>query len=361
MGYRIEGTVLPTGRRQELFIADGMYSSGPVDGATTLLEDAWLLPGLVDVHAHLQLASPAPEDAPPLDKVLSSGRAHLDAGVCLVREPGGPDHLSAGMGPADGMPRTLTAGRFLAPAGRYFPGLAREVGEEALPDAAVEELRAGGGTWAKVIGDFPVPGQDFLRTYSGPALAEAAARVHAAGGRIAVHCTLPEVVQDAIDAGVDSLEHATLLQADQVAGAARAGVAWVPTRTIEPAVRGLLRAMELPEPVVRRVEEGLARQPEVLREAVATGVRVFAGTDAGMGPHGQVAGEVRLLCDAGLDTGVALAAGSWAAREWLGLPGITAGAPADLVAYREDPRETPGALDRPVLVVLDGAVVRDAR
>src|SRR4051794_24851001 len=114
MAYRIEGPVLPTGGRQELFVADGRFSSRPVDDATTLLEDAWLLPGLVDVHAHLELAGPAPEDAPPRDKVLASGRAHLDAGVCVVREPGSPDHLSAGLGPADGMPRTLTAGRFLA-------------------------------------------------------------------------------------------------------------------------------------------------------------------------------------------------------------------------------------------------------
>jgi hypothetical protein len=95
MAYRIQGTVLPDGRRQELFLVDGRFSAQPVDGATTLLEDAWLLPGLVDVHAHLQLASPAPDDAPPREKVLASGRAHLDAGVCTVREPGSPDHVPA--------------------------------------------------------------------------------------------------------------------------------------------------------------------------------------------------------------------------------------------------------------------------
>ena len=361
MAFRIEGTVLPEGRRRELFVVDGRFRREPDEAAPTLIEDAWLLPGLVDVHAHLALASPAPDDAPPREKVLASGRAHLDAGVCAVREPGGPDSTSTGMGPADGMPRTVAAGRFLAPPGRYFPGLAREVDDDALPDAAVEELRAGGGAWAKVIGDFPVPGQDFVRTYSRAALVEAAARVHAAGGRIAVHCSVPDVVQDAVDAGFDSLEHATFLQPEQVADVARAGAAWVPTRTIEREIRGLLRAMDLPDPVVRRAEQALDRQPEVLRAAVAAGVRVLAGTDAGMGPHGRVAGEVRLLQEAGLDAGTALAAASWSAREWLGLPGIADGAPADLVAYREDPRTSPAALDSPVLVLLDGRLVRDAR
>ena len=115
-----------------------------------------------------------------------------------------------------------TAGRFLAPAGKYFPGLAREVEDDQLPDAAEEELRASGGEWAKVIGDTPLGADRLTRTFSDEAIAEAARRVHAAGGRIAVHCSVPEVIQDAIDAGFDSLEHASLLQADQLAIAALA-------------------------------------------------------------------------------------------------------------------------------------------
>ena len=57
--------------------------------------------------------------------------AHLDVGVLLVREPGGPDHSSTGIGPAQGLPRVQTAGRFLAPPDMYFPGLAREVTRRA--------------------------------------------------------------------------------------------------------------------------------------------------------------------------------------------------------------------------------------
>jgi imidazolonepropionase-like amidohydrolase len=241
------------------------------------------------------------------------------------------------------------------------PGLAREVDEDALPDAAVEELQAGGGTWAKLIGDFPVPGAGVLRTWSADAIAETARRVHAAGGRLAVHCAVPEVVQDAIDAGVDSLEHASLLRPDQVPVVAAAGIAWVPTMSIGDGIRGMVRALDLPPAAVRQVDEGLDHQPEVLRAAVDAGVTVLAGTDAGMGPHGAVGHEVRLLCDAGLDAGTALGAGSWTARSWLGLPGLEQGAPADLVAYRDDPRADPVVLASPVLVVLDGVVVLDRR
>ena len=59
--------------------------------------------------------------------------------------------------------------------------------DDDLPDAAAEEARAS-GAWAKVIGDTPVPGPGLSRTFSAAALAEAAARVHAVGGRIAIHC-----------------------------------------------------------------------------------------------------------------------------------------------------------------------------
>jgi hypothetical protein len=62
--------------------------------------------------------------------------------VLAVREPGSPDYLSTGLGPAQRLPRVVTAGRFLAPPGKYFPGLAREVDDEWLPDAAEAELRA---------------------------------------------------------------------------------------------------------------------------------------------------------------------------------------------------------------------------
>jgi imidazolonepropionase-like amidohydrolase len=255
----------------------------------------------------------------------------------------------------------FAAGRFLAPPGRYLPGLAREVDDDALPDAAVEELRAGGSTWAKVIGDFPVPGVGILRTYSAEALAEAVRRVHAAGGRVAVHCSVPEVIQDAIEAGVDSLEHASLMRADQITAAVSAGCAWVPTLSIDEAVRGMCRQVGLPEALVRQVDQGLDRQPEVLRAAVEAGITVLAGTDAGMGPHGTVGHEVALLCAAGLDPASALGAASWTARSWLGLPGIEDGAPADLVAYRSDPRDDLARLAAPVLVVLDGVVVVDRR
>ena len=109
------------------------------------------------------------------------------------------------------------------------------------------------------------------------------------------------------------------------------------------------------------IDEGLDRQPQVLREAVEAGVTILAGTDAGMGPHGSIRGEIELLLAAGLRPEVALGAASWEARAFLGLPGIEEGAPADLVAFDTDPLLDPVALAHPRVVLLDGQLVKDPR
>src|SRR5205085_10303832 len=98
-----------------------------------------------------------------------------------------------------GLARVVTAGRFLAPPGRYFPGLAWEVEDAALPEAALDELRVS-GAWVKLIGDSMLPGPAVTPTYGREAVSEVVAQVHAAGGRVAVHCSLPEVVQLALEA-----------------------------------------------------------------------------------------------------------------------------------------------------------------
>src|ERR671911_427660 len=301
MNLHVRGVLLPDRVERDLFVVDGRFSFGPVADARSVLDGGWLVPGLVDVHAHLELASPAPPGASPREAALASAQAQLAAGVLALREPGGPAGASTGIGPADGLPRTFTAGRALASPGGYAPGIAREVTDDALPDAAEEEARAS-GAWAKVIGDTV---RSRRANFSTQALAEATRRVHAVGARIAVHIVgLGEVAEAALRASMD-------------------------------------------------------RQPELVRQAVGVGVRVLAGTDAGagMGRHGMIRGEVGLLVAAGLTPTQALGAASWEARGFLGLPGIQEGAPADLVAFAADPLGDPAVLARPALRMLAGRVI----
>jgi imidazolonepropionase-like amidohydrolase len=353
MDLHLRAVLLPEGVERDLFVADGRITFEPPDAATTVLDGGYLVPGLADAHAHLGLASPAPPDAPPEERVRASARAQLDAGVLAIREPGGPDHASTGIGPHEGLPRVSTGGRFLTPPGTYFPGLAREVPEEALSDAAEEEARVS-GAWAKVIGDWVGPEGRMRPNFRPATLAEAARRVHAVGARIAIHASTPEAIEAAIEAGFDSIEHGIGLRDDHIAAMVARGIALVPTLTILPALPEFVDGLGLAPTASEAMLSAVERHPEMARRAAEAGVPVLAGTDAGMGPHGMIREEIRRLLAAGLPQETALAAGSWAARRFLGLPGLEEGAPADLVAYPDDPRDDPEVLARPALRVLDG-------
>ncbi|MGH8887693.1 MAG: amidohydrolase family protein [Egibacteraceae bacterium] len=352
----VRARVLPDGVTRDLFVVEGRFATAPAGEVSTILDGGFVVPGLVDAHAHLGLASPAPGLA-ERETARANAREHLRSGVLAIREPGGPNRASVGIGPHEGLPRTFTAGRFLAAPGRYVPGFAREVTDADLPDAAEDEARASGG-WTKVIGDWFDGEGRLAPSFAPAALADAAASVHAGGGRIAVHATLPEVIEAAIEAGADSIEHGSLLQPDHIPAMAARGIALVPTLMIRHVLSPpTLAAMGVPADEVERLVEGLGRQPGRVRAAAAAGVVVLAGTDAGIGPHGLVREEVRELLAAGLPPEQALAAASWEARRFLGLPGIADGAPADLVAYPDDPRGDPDVLARPTLIMLAGQVV----
>lgn len=346
--FHLDVTVLPDGERKDLFVVDGRFTLEPQDDAETIHAGGYAIPGLVDAHAHLALNSPAPT-GPIEDQIRASARAQLEAGVLLVREPGSPSRAARELG--DGLPHTVTAGRFLAAPGGYFPGLAREVTPDDLAQAALDEF-AWSGQWVKVVGDFFGPNGTIVPSWPDEAPAAAAAAVHAAGGRITMHCMTIGAVTQAIESGFDAIEHGTNLTTDLVEEMGRRAMTWVPTMVILDPLRGMIG----PSGSADRDElmAGFDAHPSMIRHGGEHGVRILAGTDAGMVPHGVVADEIRLLAAAGLSPFDALAAGSWEARHYLGLPLIEEGAPADLVIYPDDPTEDLSVLASPSLVMLGG-------
>jgi imidazolonepropionase-like amidohydrolase len=354
----VRGVALPSGEAVEFWIDGDRLTREPVGNATTVVDGGWLLPGLVDAHTH----PGAEEPGDPLDPELlrRHGREHVSAGVTLIRVPGSARRLPAWFGTAPDQPRVVGAGRWLAVPGMFYDGWARHVGEAELAEAAVEECRASGG-WCKVYADWVVD----ERSLDAPALpahrlAEITRRVHAAGGRVAVHAQTAEGARAAIEAGVDSLEHGLGLDVTLVDRMARQGTALVPTFTVWVTFHDVARAARSDRfrEWFRRAYAGLGPLVAAAHEA---GVTVLAGTDSygtAVLPHGRVAGEVRHLAAAGIPPDAAIGAASWTARSFLGLAGLEHGAPADLVAYDRDPRTDLTVLDAPARVILRGRVVR---
>jgi imidazolonepropionase-like amidohydrolase len=106
--------------------------------------------------------------------------------------------------------------------------------------------------------------------------------------------------------------------------------------------------------VLRELVDALDRQPALVRGAFEAGVRVLAGTDAGLVAHGRISHEVEHFIRAGVEPSAAVGAASWDGRSYLGLRPIVEGAPADLVVYDRDPRDDPAVLRTPRAMILDG-------
>jgi imidazolonepropionase-like amidohydrolase len=173
---------------------------------------------------------------------------------------------------------------------------------------------------------------------------------------VEILAVLVVVVDDAIEAGFDSFEHGSLLAPERLDALARAGAAWVPTLVIYDDIAHMVEGTTS----MREIKRGLERIPDALQRAAESGVTLLAGTDAGLSDHGEIVREIEMMASLGVPREIALGAGSWRAREWLGLPGITEGAPADLLAFRDDPRDDLGRLRQPALAMFRGRVLGGA-
>ncbi|QXG76911.1 amidohydrolase family protein [Modestobacter sp. L9-4] len=353
----LSGVVLPEGEHRELWVSGGRITFERVPGAETVSRGGYLLPGLVDAHCHVGIALGGGH-VTDLAGQREQALVERAAGVLALRDCGSPVDTRA-LDDFDDLPRIVRAGRHLAATRRYIRDLAIELEPEELVAQVRVQARAGDG-WVKLVGDWIDRGVgDLAPEWPDDVLAAAIAAAHEEGARVTAHTFGTDALPALIGAGIDCIEHGTGLTEELVGQMAARGTAVVPTLVNVENFPGFADAGEARFPAYASTMRRLyAGSGAVVRAAYDAGVPVFAGTDAGGGiEHGVVAEEIRALHAAGLPAQAALAAGSWAAREWLGLPGIVEGAPADLVVYDSDPRTDLDTLARPRRTVLRGVVV----
>ena len=340
--------------RAVAWVLDGRltYQRPTAPGTEITVLEGWALPGLVDAHSHVGLGHEGGVDRQTQEQQAITER---DAGALLLRDAGSPVDTHWIDERAD-LPSIVRAGRHIARTKRYLRNYAHEIEPEDLVDEVRRQARLGDG-WVKLVGDWidrdrgdlgPCWPADVLRT--------AIEAAHQEGARVTAHVFAEDSLPDLLAAGIDCLEHATGLEPETTAEAARRCVAIVPTLV------NIARFPQIAAPAAEKFpnyEKHMlalhARRYDTVRAAYEQGVPVYCGTDAGGSlPHGLVAREVAELRTAGLPDRAALDAACWSARRWLGRPGLAEGEPADLVLYPADPRLDVAVLAHPTAVVLRG-------
>ncbi len=353
----LRGVFLPDEVERDAWIVAGRLTfDRPQASVDTICSRGWVIPGFVDAHCHIGL-SPEGTVADP-DGQAEQARSDRDAGALLLRDAGSPvDNTSVQR--RDDLPRLIRAGRHIARPQRYL----RDIGVEVEPDqlvAEVEHQAARGDGWVKLVGDWIDRSVgDLAPLWPDDVLAAAVARAHELGVRVAAHVFGEDALPGLIQAGLDSIEHGTGLTPDLVDEVARRHIAVVPTLINIDNFPEIADQGEAKFPTYARHMRALhATSRDRVRAAWEAGVPIYSGTDAGGSmKHGLIRDEIHALTDAGLPASEVIAQSSWRAREWLGLPGLAEGAPADLLVFEADPRLDPSTIAEPVRTVLRGAVL----
>jgi imidazolonepropionase-like amidohydrolase len=356
--FGVRAAVLPDEEIGEFFVVGGTITLERPANVEVIVERGFVLPGLVDAHCHVGLAA---DGGVPIEVARAQALTDRDAGALLLRDAGVPNTHYELDDEAE-LPRIVHAGRHLARTRRYIRGYALELEPAQLPDAAAAQaVRPSGAStpWVKIVGDWIDRDLgDITPLWPTDVLAEAVRRAHEAGARVGVHVFGEEALPDLIAAGVDSIEHGTGLDASMLDEVARRGIAVVPTMVMVSQFDSFAdQATKYPVYAahMRRLKRSAAARMMATYDA---GVPIYVGTDAGGHlSHGLVVDEMLAMEAAGMPIIDVLAAGSWKARQWLGLPGIVEGAPADFVVYDDDPRIDLNALRNPRHIVVRGNLV----
>lgn len=341
-----------------------------------------VMPGLIDCHVHLGEATDPRErypDAP--DSFLywhmaRNAERSLQAGYTTLRDLASKHsaniHLARAteLGLVQG-PRIIAAGAGICISGghSWTLGGRQADGADEMRKAVREQIREG-ATCIKLIvtGGVITPGsQPGAPQMTPEEITAAIEEAHKAGRRVAAHAHGTEGIKNAVRAGIDSIEHGSLLDEEAVALMQERGAYLVPTLSAHHNYRRMGRGSGTPDYIVEKIEQLAEAQDHSIRMAIAAGLRIAAGTDAGNlhTHHGNNAQEIALLHRFGLSRLEALRAGTSRAADLLDLATETGslrpGLSADLIVVDGDPFADLGILEQGKgirAVMLRGAWVR---
>ncbi|HTT64589.1 MAG TPA: amidohydrolase family protein [Bryobacteraceae bacterium] len=383
-GEPADQTIVVTGDRIAAIAPTAETPAQPGDREIDL-RGMTVLPGLIDVHTHLTFGN----DFDPYTRLTTDAvrealngvrfaKITLEAGFTTVRNVGASgysdvalrDYINAGYIPGphmqvSGPPLGITGGHcdnnflpasYHATADGVADGIAaveHQVRQNIKYGVDLIKVCATGGVLSK--GDDPQASQ-----YSLDELKALVADAHRLGRRVAAHAHGAEGILFASEAGVDSIEHGTYIDADDIAAMKKHGTWLVPTLYL---ITWMRENGHLPEMFQKKMLDVSAVVQQNQKKAIAAGVKVALGTDAAVYPHGLNAHEVEVyVSQLGMTPLAAIQTGTLNAAELMGWPDRTGalepGKWADVIAVEGDPLADVRTLQHVRFVMKAGVVYK---
>jgi imidazolonepropionase-like amidohydrolase len=359
----------------------------PAGAKVVDLPGATLLPGLIDMHVHLDSVAEIGgynslqySDAFWSVVQTRNAKVTLEAGFTTVRNVGSAQFDDVGLREAvdEGYvpgPRIVSAAYAIGATGghcdsTFFPPSMDEKSPYNVdsPDEGrkrVRELKKYGARVIKICATGGVfsrgnePGQQQLSLAEMQAIVDEA---HMAGLKVAAHAHGAPGIRDAIRAGVDTIEHASLVDDEGIKLAVQKGAYFsmdiynTDYTQAEGKKNGVL------EDNLRKDRDIGEIQRENFRKALKAGVKMVYGTDAGVYPHGQNAKQFAVMVRYGATPLQAIQSATITAAQALGqekdVGQVAVGRYGDMIAVTGDPLSDVTTLEKPVFVMKGGAVVK---
>ena len=364
-----------------------------VNDRSKLIEytDQYLLPGLINSHAHLVLPSAGKpfhyrqSDEMALLTAVRNMQIEHRSGVTTLRDCGDQNGVLFSLRQAieeDILtgPRLLLCGPPLTCTGGHAHFLGGQSdGPESIRTAVEERIDAGADFIKLIATGGSTPGtRPALASYSVAEMAMAVKTAHRSGKPVAAHCRGIPGIRNAIDAGVDHIEHACFelpdgslrFDRDLAERMSRAGTFVTPTIQLYRDARDVLNKKQASGGLTPEESERLKRSPKViaekyrsLQELIKLGVKCVAGSDAGLPQtgFGRLWQELDAMICAGMTPMQAILSATRTAAEAMNMAdsigSVRVGKQADLLVVEENPVEDIRALKKVRMVMKAGQIV----
>jgi imidazolonepropionase-like amidohydrolase len=382
--------LIESGKVREVGKARDVQPHVPAGARVIDLSHYAVLPGLIDAHTHLtgdpdqsgyrSLGISIPREALTGAR---NARVTLQAGFTTVRNVGAGgysdialrDAINAGDVPGprlvvSGPPLGITGGHcdndLLAPQFHAFelgvadgvPAVMAKVRENIKYGADVIKFCATGGVLSQ--GDNPE-----LEQYSPEEMRALVQEAHRLGRKVAAHAHGSLGIKDAVLAGVDSIEHGSFINEEDIQLMKERGTYLVPTLYLGDWLLQNYQKLGLTDNMVDKAKYVLPEARQHVGRAFREGVKVAFGTDAAVYPHGLNAREFAVMVKLGMTPLAAIQAATINGADLLGwsdrVGSLDPGHFADLIAVDGDPLQDVTVLQKVKVVMKGGVVVKGER